>query len=173
MAISTPSITPREKAHAIGAGAVFGLAGMTAYYLPITRDRFVRNSYDIVRSKSKSDIEKLDEVALAITNKKLKAEHKLFLAQMGVEENVDSINSKIGELKKSLTDPDIVKNLKEKFLENFKNFKKSEALADPISTKALQKIRWTNFTWGAAIGFIIGSVISMRADDSKNYHQQV
>lgn len=167
MSISIPTITQRERTKAIGAGAVLGMAGMTAYYLPITKDRFVRNSYDIVTSKTKSDIEMLDEAALALSNKNLKNEHKLFLSQLGVDETIEAINTKVAELKKSLTDSDTVKNLKEGFLENFQNFKKSEALADPITTKALQKIRWTNFAWGTVIGFILGSVISLRMEDSQ------
>lgn len=167
MSIDMPSITPRERAHAIGTGAVLGLVGMSAYHLPITKNRFVRNSYDIVKDNAKNDIEMLDEAALAISGNNLKNEHKLFLKQMGVSESVDSINSKVVELKKTLTDPDTVKQMKEGFLENFKNFKKSEALVDPISIKALQKIRWTNFTWGAVIGFVLGNVISMRMDDPR------
>lgn len=173
MSINSPSITPRERAKAIGAGSVLGLVGMTAYYLPITKDRFVRNSYDIVKIKTKSDIEQLNEAGIALSKRNLTSEQKLFLSQMEVSEDLDSINTKVSDLKKILTDNDTVKDLKQGFLDNFKNFKKSEALMDPISTKALQKIRWTNFGWGAFIGFVLGSVMSLRAEDAKKYPPQL
>lgn len=173
MSINTPVITPRERTHAIGSGVLLGLAGMSAYYLPVTKDRFVRNSYDVVKNKAKTNIELLDEAALAISGKKLNNEQKLFLSQLGVSEDVVSINSKVAELKKTLTDGDTVKQLKQKFLENFKDFKKSEALVDPVSIKALQKIRWANFAWGAVIGFVLGNVIGLRLEESKNSGSQV
>lgn len=173
MSINSISITPREKTQAIGAGSVLGLVGMTAYYLPIRKDRFVRNSYEIVKHNAKLDIENLNDAAMAINNRKLKSEHKLFLSQMGVAENIDAINSKVADLQKILTDTDTVKNLKQGFLDNFESFKASESLLDPISTKALQKIRWTNFAWGAFIGFVLGSVLSLRAEDRKKYPPQV
>ena len=49
--------------------------------------------------------------------------------------------------------------MKEYFANNFKNFKKSEELADIVSSKALSRIRWTNLGWGAVIGFILGNAL--------------
>ena len=173
MSIDSLSITPREKTQAIGAGSVLGLVGMSAYYLPITKNRFVRNSYDVVKQRAKSDIEQLDEIAIALNNKNLKSEQKIFLSQMRIGETLDEINGKVIELKKLFTDNDVVKTLKQGFLDNYQSFKTSEALLDPVSTKALQKIRWTNFGWGTFIGFVLGSVLSLRAADRKKFPPQV
>lgn len=166
MAINSTSITPRERAKAIGAGTVLGLAGMTAYHLPVTKDRFVRTAFSIVKNKTGEDIEMLNDSALALSKNRLKSEQKLFLSQMGVDENLESINSKIAELKNSITDNDMVKALKQGYADNFSTFKKSEALMDPISSKAFQTIRWRNFGWGAVIGFVLGSVFAMKTNES-------
>ena len=71
------------------------------------------------------------------------------------------------ELKKSITDSDIVKNMKKSFEDNFKTFKKSEASMDIVASKAFSKIRWTNFTWGTVIGFILGSVLASASSQPK------
>ena len=152
---SSNNVTPSNKA----AAAVFTVAGMGAYYLPVTKDRFVRTAFDIVKDRADDTIEQLNDTALALTKGKLSAEDKVFLAQNGVSESVDAINTKIAELKKSVTDSDIVKNMKQGFSDNFKDFKKSEAMMDTVASKAFSKIRWSNFGWGAVIGFILGSAI--------------
>ncbi len=164
----SPTITERERSKAIGTGAVLGMAGMTAYYLPIARDRFVRTAYSIVKNNAEDKIETLNDAAIALGRNNLRTEHKVFLAQEGVAETIDAINGKIAELKHSITDKDTVKALKQNFADNFATFKKTEALADPISSKALQTIKWRNFGWGAAIGFVLGTVIGMRMDEASN-----
>lgn len=166
MSMNAASITPRERAKAAGAGAILGMIGMSAYHLPVTKDRFVRSTFNIVKNQAEENIEMLNESALAISKNKLKDEHKLFLSQLGVSENIASINNKIAELKKSITDSDMVKALKKGYADSFSTFKKSEALMDPVASKAFQRIRWNNFGWGAVIGFIAGSVIAMKVDES-------
>ena len=155
-----------NRSQAIGAGAVLGLAGMNAYFLPVTKDRFVRTSFNITKELTEDKLELLNESALQISNKKLKTENKMFLAQLGVDETIDAINAKCLELKKSITDPDKVKDLKKSFEDCFKDCKKSEAFMDNVSAKAFNKIRWTNFTWGAVIGFVLGSVFASAAPAS-------
>lgn len=152
------SIVPSNKSTA----AALSVVGMSAYFLPVTKDRFVRTAYNIVKNQTEDTIEQLNDAALAITKKRLSAEDKVFLAQNGVGETLDAINVKISELKKSITDKDIVKNLKQGFEDNFKDFKKSEALMDVVSSKAFSKIRWSNFAWGAGIGFILGNAIGSK-----------
>lgn len=160
------SVTPRERTKAMGVGAVLGMAGMSAYYLPVTKDRFVRTAFDVVKNEAEESIELLNEAALAKSVDKLKPEHKLFLSQLGVAEDVGAINSKILNLKNSITDNTLVKNLKQGFADSFADCKKSEVLRDAVSSKAFNKIHWTNFGWGAAIGFVLGNVLSMQLDKS-------
>ncbi len=166
MSMNVASITPRERAKSTGAGAILGLIGMSAYHLPVTKDRFVRTAYAIVKNQAEENIEMLNESALALSNRKLKNEHKLFLSQLGVDESLTSINNKIAELKRTITDGDMVKALKKGYADNFSTFKKSEALMDPVASKAFQTIRWRNFGWGAVIGFVVGSVLAMKAGES-------
>lgn len=143
----------------IGAGSVLGLVGMNAYFLPVTRDRFVRTAFSINKEMTEDKMDMLNESAIQIANKKLHPENKIFLSQLGVPEDIDEINKKCVELKNSITDSSIVKSLKQSFEDNFKVYKKSEASMDIVASKAFSRIRWTNFTWGAVIGFILGSVL--------------
>lgn len=148
-------MTPSGKA----TGAVLGVVGMSAYYLPVTKDRFVRTAFNIVKNQTEDTIEQLNDAALSLAKGKLKPEDKVILSQNGVAETVDAINTKIADLTKSITDSNVVKNIKKGFADNFKDFKKSEALMDSVSSKAFSKIRWQNFGWGAGIGFIVGNAI--------------
>lgn len=162
-----------NKAKAIGAGAVLGMVGMNAYFLPVTKDRFVRTAFNLVRENTEDTIDRLNESAVQIANKRISPENKLFLAQSGIAECVDAINTKCVELKKSVTDTDAVKLLKKNFEDNFKSFKKSEALMDSIASDTFSRIRWTNFTWGTIIGFILGCVMASQAGHSAQVPYQI
>jgi len=153
----------QNKSQTIGAGALFGLVGMNVYYIPVTKDRFVRTAFNIIKQDTEDKVEFLNQAAAEISNNKLKTENKLRLAQLGISENIDDINAKCIDLMKSVTDNDAVKALKKNFDDNFKNFKKSEAIMDNISSKAFSNIRWSNFAWGTAIGFVIGAVFGSMA----------
>lgn len=142
----------------LGMGATLGVVGMSAYYLPVTKDRFIRNAYDIRKEMAEDKIELLNKSAEELSKKKLSAESKIFLKDIGVAENIDDIANKCAELKKSFTDDGLVKTMKTYYADNFKKFKKSEALMDTVTSKAFSRIRWANFGWGAAIGFILGCV---------------
>ena len=160
MSMLIPGVQPsKDRSKSLGTGAVLGMVGMNAYFLPVTKDRFVRNAFDITRELTEDKIDLLNESAIQIANKKLRPENKIFLSQLGVSENIDAINDKCLELKKSITDSDIVKNMKKSFEDNFKTFKKSEASMDIVASKAFSKIRLTNFTWGTVIGFFLCSVL--------------
>ena len=65
-------------------------------------------------------------------------------------------------MKRIIIDSDYIKTVKEDLANNFANFKKSEALRDFVASKAFQKIRWTNFAWGAGIGFVLASVLGAK-----------
>ncbi len=157
MNVSTTNRTIMPSGRATG--AMLGVVGMGAYYLPVTKDRFVRTAFDIVKNQTEDTIEQLNDAALSLAKGKLKPEDKVFLSQNGVAETVDAITAKITDLTKSITDSDVVKNIKKDFADNFKDFKKSEALMDSVSSKAFSRIRWQNFGWGAVIGFILGNAI--------------
>lgn len=159
-------IQGQNRSKAIGTGAILGMAGMTAYYLPITKDRFVRTAFNLVKQDVEDKVELLNKAAVDISNNRLKPENKLFLSQLGVAETLDAINAKCIELTKSVTDNDAVKAMKKEFDDNFKTFKKSEALMDNISSKAFSKIKWSNFGWGAAIGFVLGAVSGAMVDSN-------
>lgn len=163
MSMNISGMPNNDKARSWGAGAVLGLAGMNAYFLPVTKDRFVRTAFHLVQEDTEDKLELLNKTAVEISNKKLKPESKLFLAQLGVPEDIGAINAKCIEFKKSITDADVVKSLKKSFEDNFKTFKKSEASMDAVASRAFNKIRWTNFGWGAAIGFILGSVLASQS----------
>ncbi len=145
MNVSTTNRTIMPSGRATG--AMLGVVGMGAYYLPVTKDRFVRTAFDIVKNQTEDTIEQLNDAALSLVKGRLKPEDKVFLSQNGVAETVDAINTKIVDLTKSITDSDVVKNIKKDFADNFKDFKKSEALMDSVSSKAFSRIRWQNFGW--------------------------
>ena len=157
----------QNKTKSIGAGACLGLIGMNAYFLPVTKDRFVRTAFNIVKEDTEDKIELFKDSAIQVLNKKVKPENKLFLLQQGIAEDIDAINAKCVELKKSITDKDSVSILKKSLEDNFKNFKKSEALMDNIASDAFKRIKWSNFTWGAGIGFILGCVMGSSASQPK------
>ena len=159
MSMNISGVQNQNKSKSIGAGACLGLIGMNAYFLPVTKDRFVRTAFNIVKEDTEDKLEFFKNSAIQVMDKKVKPENKLFLLQQGVAEDVEAINAKCVELKKSITDKDIVSVLKKGLEDNFKSFKKSEALMDNVASDAFKRIRWSNFTWGAAIGFILGCVI--------------
>ena len=156
MSMNISGVQNQNKSKSIGAGACLGLIGMNAYFLPVTKDRFVRTAFNIVKEDTEDKLEFFKNSAIQVMDKKVKPENKLFLLQQGVAEDVEAINAKCVELKKSITDKDIVSVLKKGLEDNFKSFKKSEALMDNVASDAFKRIRWSNFTWGAAIGFILG-----------------
>lgn len=169
MSMNIPGYQGQNRAKAIGAGAVLGMVGMNAYFLPVTKDRFVRTAFNIIKEDTQDTLDILNESAVQIADKNLKPKNKLFLAQLGLDEKIDVINAKCIDLKNSITDKVSVKNTKQFFENNFKDFKKSEALMDDIASRAFSRIKWTNFTWGTVIGFILGAVLASRAGGSVPY----
>ena len=149
-----------ENRTSIAMGAGLGVVGMSAYYLPVTKNRFVRNAFDVTKGIAEDKLEILNDSALELTKRgELSGDRAVFLRELGVDEDLDSISRKCSEIKKTITDSDSVKNMKKTFADGFKDMKKNEALIDNISSKAFSKIRWTNFFWGAGIGFVLGNVL--------------
>lgn len=160
------SITPRERTKAMAAGTGLAVVGMSAYYLPVRENRFVRAAFNVVENEACDTVDLLNESALAISKNNLKQEQKLFLSQLGVAENLTAINDRIADLKNSVTDKDLVRDLKQSFADSFRDCKNSEILRDTVAVKAFKRIRWTNFAWGAGIGFVLGNVLSKISSSS-------
>lgn len=158
--MSNMSITPREQTRAMAAGTGLAVLGMSAYYLPVSENRFVKAAFSVVEDEACDTVELLNESALSISKNNLKPDQKLFLSQLGVAEDITAINAKIADLKNSVTDKNLVKTLKQGFADSFKDCKKSEILRDSVASKAFSRIRWTNFAWGAGIGFLLGNALS-------------
>ena len=100
------SVSPRSKR--IGATVLGGLLGMTCYYLPVNKDLFVGTAFSVARKNAEKNIKALEIAADEISKNKLTNENKIFLTQMGVSENLQSIAQKCKELKESITDKDKV-----------------------------------------------------------------
>lgn len=159
-------MSDNRKSMAMGAG--LGVVGMSAYYLPITKNRFVRNAFDVTKGIAEDKLEILNDSALELTKRgQLSGDKAIFLRELGVAEDLDSISRKCSEIKNTITDSDSVKNMKKTFADSFKDMKKNESLIDNISAKAFSKIRWTNFCWGAGIGFVFGNVLGATKPSSR------
>ena len=83
--------------------------GHESYFLPVTKDRFVRNAYNIHKEIAEDKIELLNKSAEELSKNKLSSESKIFLKDISVAENIDDIANKCAELKKSFTDDGLVK----------------------------------------------------------------
>lgn len=149
----------QDRSNVIVPGVILGTAGMSAYFLPVTKDRFVRTAFNIKKELTEDKIDFYKETASQITKKNLKIDNKMFLKEEGVAEDIDAISRKCIDLRKSITDSATVQSLKKSFEDNFLNYKKSEAMMDNIASDAFKRIRWTNFGWGVGICFLIGSAI--------------
>jgi len=150
-----------------GTGIAAGVAGMTAYYLPVTKDRFVREAYNIVKEDTEDQLKLFNEVAEAKLSGKLRTEHKLLLTQHGIADDLTAINDKISELRKNILDSTVVKNIKQGFADNFNDYKTSEALMDVTASKAFRNIKWRNFAWGTGIAFVLGCVFGANSGNSQ------
>ena len=154
-------VSPRSKR--IGATVLGGLIGMTCYYLPVNKDLFVGTAFNVARKNTEKNIKALEIAADEISKNKLTNENKIFLAQIGVSENLQAIAQKCRELKESITDKDKVIALKKDYAANFKQYVKDESLMDTVTSKAMSTLRWNGFKWGMAIGGLLGAALSLLA----------
>lgn len=162
MTIQSANITPRERTKAGACAAGLGTVGMLAYHLPVTRGRYVNAAFNVVKNEALENIDNLNQSALSLTKRgKVKPEQKLFLSQMGVGEDLISINSKIDALKHSIEDSVTIKDMKQTFSDTFEACKKDVVLQDSVSMKAFSKVRWANFAWGTGIGMLLGYVLGL------------
>ena len=158
----------QDRARVYGPGVMLGTVGMSAYFLPVTKDRFVRNAFAIQKELTEDKIDKFTRVAEQISKKNLQTENRIFLLSECVAESIDAIGQRCLDLGKSITDSDAVQTLKKGFEDNILAYKKSEAMMDNVASSAFKRIRWTNFAWGIGIGFLIGSAIRSGMSKSGN-----
>ena len=156
------------KNNVVAGGAGLGLVGMSAYYLPITKERFVETAFSLAKDDANDSVEKLNDSALALTKGRLNAEQKLYLSQEGLAEDVVAINGKIKQLKESVTEDSNVKALKEKYADMFADCKKDCTLRDSLATRAFKHIKWINFAWGVAIATVLGAVLGATKSSKSN-----
>ena len=156
-----PTVSERSKR--LGATLLGGAAGMTCYYLPVTKAGFINESYRVTKRIAEKNIEGLTTAANEISKKKLTNESKILLHQLGVAETIDAIKDKCKNLKESITDPATVKAMKKDFSDNFKKYKKDASLMDTVTAKAMSNIKWNGFKWGMGIGAVLGGALSLLA----------
>ena len=155
--------TVSEKSKRIGATLLGGIAGMTCYYLPISKDTFVNEAYRVTKKNAENDIKALNLAADELSKNKLSNETKILLHRMGIAENIDAIKDKCKNLRESVTDAAAVKTMKKDFADNFKKYKKDASLMDTVTAKAMSNIKWNGFKWGMGIGAVLGGALSLIA----------
>lgn len=169
MSVNSPQIDPNmlylspsaSKKRKVGATIFGGLLGMTAYYLPVTKDEFVSKAFKITKNEANSKIASLAQAVKEIEKNSLSSESKMILQEMGVNADITAITNKCMEIDKTVSDPDSVKSLKKFFNDNFKNFKKNPHLMDNNCADAFKSIKWNKFKWGMGIGAALGLAFSL------------
>lgn len=140
-----------------------GLIGMMAYYLPVKKDSFVQQAFDIAKNDADEKIVALRNIAEEVGQNNVSTQSKMVLQDMGLAEDVVEITNKCSEIDKTVTDPVSVKALKEDFSRNFDSYKKNSALMDNTCAGAFKAIKKSKFVWGIGIGSAIGLALSLLA----------
>jgi len=140
----------------IGNAIIGSTIGMGAYYLPVKKNAFVEEAFDVTKKAAEKDIADLKIAAKEVKDTNISEDSKLILQRLGVSESYDAIINKCKNLFKSVNDPEKVKNLKKDFADNFKEFKKNASSMDNHAAEAMQNVKWNHFTWGIIIGACIG-----------------
>lgn len=130
--------------------------GMAAYYLPVKKNAFVEEAFDVTRKAAEKDIFDLKQAAKEVKDSNISEDSKLILQRLSVSESYDAIINKCKNLFNSVNDPDKVKNIKKDFADGFKEFKKNASSMDKNTAQAMNNVKWNHFTWGMIIGACIG-----------------
>lgn len=144
-----------------GAALGCGVLGMGAYYIPIRKNDFVDEAFNVAKKETKATMDVLTLSANEIAENRLSNQNKIFLNQINVLETVDAVKDKCKELHESITDSIKVKSLKSQFDQNFEMYKKSAASMDNTASKAMENLKRTRLGWGAGIGAAIGIALSL------------
>lgn len=169
MSVNSPQIDPNmmyispaaSKKRKIGATIFGGLLGMTAYYIPVTKDEFVNRAFKLQKQEANSQIASLAQAVKEIEKNSLSSESKMILQETGVNADIKDITKKCMEIDKKVSDPASVKSLKKYFNDNFKTFKKNIHLMDNICADAFKSVKWSKFKWGTGIGAALGLAFSL------------
>lgn len=169
MSINSPQINPNtayyspaaDKKIKAGGTILGGLLGMTAYYIPVTRDEFVNRAFKITKDEANDQIVALTNAVKEIEKGSLSSENKMILQEMGVGEDIVDITRKCMDIDQKVSDPTSVRNLKTYFHDNFANFKKNPHLMDNNCASAFKKVKWTKFKWGVGIGAAVGLALGL------------
>lgn len=166
----TPPFYPTSRSasikNAVGMTMTGGLIGMTAYYIPVKKDAFVQQAFDITKQEADEKIVALRNIAEEVQENKVSTQSKMVLQDLGLNEDVVEITNKCSEIDKNVTDSASVKALKDDFSRNFDSYKKNSALMDNTCSSAFKAIKRNKFRWGIGIGAAIGLALSLLA--SKN-----
>ena len=138
-----------------------GLLGMTAYYLPVSKDSFVNKAFEMKRNENFDDIRRLRDIAEEVEKEKLSTESKMILEQMGLTEDISAITRKCDALEKEVTDVASVKTIKDYFIDSFESCKKNTRLMDAQSADAYKAVKRSKFWWGVGIGSGIGLALGL------------
>lgn len=151
-----------KKVKKLGAALLGGLAGMTAYYIPVTKNNFVDEAFKVHRRYITNDINGLKQAAgeLSQSTPNLSNESKLLLNKLGVSHDIDDVFQKSKDLEFEITDSSSVKNIKNSFANGFDTFKKNASTMDNIASEAMSNIKWRNFKWGMGIGAALTLALS-------------
>ncbi|MFR1672280.1 MAG: hypothetical protein ACLSWI_04970 [Candidatus Gastranaerophilaceae bacterium] len=145
--------SPNSKTKKTGAAILGGLVGMTAYYLPVSKDVFVNQAFNVHKREVTGQINGLKQAAGELSNgTNLSTESKMLLNKLSVAENINDILDKSKVLEESITDSTSVKNLKSSFANGFAAFKKNASTMDNTASEAMKNIKWNGFKWGMGIG---------------------
>ena len=145
----------------IGATLAGAMVGMSAYYIPVTKDLFVNKAFNLTKNEADKQIAILKSIAEEVANRKVSTESKMILQDMGLAEDITDITNKCTALDKSVSEPTAVKSLKQNFSRNFESYKKNIALMDNICAKAFQAIKQNRLKWGIGIGAGVGLALSL------------
>lgn len=156
-----PRSTASRVRKAVGTTMITGMIGMTAYYLPVSKDSFVQTAFDIKKAEAVEQINALKNIADEVAKNNVSTQSKMILTDMSLAEDVTEITNKCTQLEKNVTDADIVKSFKENLSNNFESYKKNKSLMDNTCTEAFKSIKWGKFRWGMGIGAAIGLALSL------------
>lgn len=162
MPIPYSTISPSgSRKRKIGATLAGGMIGMNAYYIPISKDTFVNRAFKITKAKVDEQIATLKSIAEEVANGNISTESKMILQDLGVAENVNDITNKCTALDRSVSEPSVVKSLKQNFSRNFAKYKKDAALMDNTCAEAFKSAKQNKFKWGVGIGAGIGLALGL------------
>lgn len=149
-----PQSVRTSRTKKAGAAVLGGIAGMGAYYLPVSKDAFVNEAFKVHKKEVTNQINGLKQAAGELESGAgtLTTESKMLLNKLGVGSTVGDVMAKSKLLEAEITDSNSVKNIKSTFANGFAAFKKNASTMDNVTSEAMKNIKWNGFKWGMGIG---------------------